>query len=176
MKVINLWAGPGAGKSTTAAGLFRELKLRGQERVELVMEYAKELVYAGDSATLSDQHALLREQDWRLRRLLNEVDYVISDSPLALCCIYAKGAFDNNVFRRKVMTLFNSYENVNIFLRRVKPYQTYGRTQTRDEALEVDKAVENFLFRYVMPTAPIIDGDENAHARIVAHMQEKGLL
>jgi len=39
-KVINLFAGPGAGKSTTAAGLFAEMK-RANVDVELVTEYVK---------------------------------------------------------------------------------------------------------------------------------------
>lgn len=38
--VINLFAGPGAGKSTTAARLFSTLKLRGKN-AELVQEFAK---------------------------------------------------------------------------------------------------------------------------------------
>ncbi len=46
LKVINLWAGPGAGKSTTAAGLFNLMKIRGYN-VELVTEFAKEMVYEG---------------------------------------------------------------------------------------------------------------------------------
>jgi dephospho-CoA kinase len=36
MRVINLAAGPGAGKSTTAAGLFNIMKLKGL-KVELNM-------------------------------------------------------------------------------------------------------------------------------------------
>jgi hypothetical protein len=53
MKVINLWAGPGAGKSTTAAGLFL-MKLTGR-RVELVTEYAKEVVYDQDPTRIKNQ-------------------------------------------------------------------------------------------------------------------------
>ena len=30
MKVINLFAGPGSGKSTTCAGVFSKLKLAGE--------------------------------------------------------------------------------------------------------------------------------------------------
>jgi len=37
---INFLAGPGAGKSTTTAWIFSELKLR-QVSVELVTEYVK---------------------------------------------------------------------------------------------------------------------------------------
>jgi hypothetical protein len=61
MKVINLWAGPGAGKSTTAAGLFFLMKLTGR-RVELVTEYAKEVVYDQDPTRIKNQLLILAKQ------------------------------------------------------------------------------------------------------------------
>lgn len=80
-KVINLFAGPGAGKSTTAAALFVLMKTEGY-KVELVTEYAKELVYAEDWETLNWQPAVTKEQDARQRRLVGKVDWIITDSPL----------------------------------------------------------------------------------------------
>lgn len=44
MKVINLFGGPGIGKSTLAAGLFEHMKIAGFN-VELVNEYAKDMVW-----------------------------------------------------------------------------------------------------------------------------------
>lgn len=44
---INLFAGPGTGKSTTAAGVFFEMKRSGMS-VEYVTEYAKSLVFSKD--------------------------------------------------------------------------------------------------------------------------------
>ena len=54
MKVINLWGGPGCGKSTTAAGLFSIMKMRGH-KVELVTEYAKELTYDRNLTITKDE-------------------------------------------------------------------------------------------------------------------------
>lgn len=42
--VVNLFGGPGCGKSTTMARLFADLKTRGLN-VEMVSEFAKDLVY-----------------------------------------------------------------------------------------------------------------------------------
>ena len=53
MKVINLFAGPGTGKSTTAAGLFYKMKSKGY-MVELVTEFAKDLVYQESFFRLKD--------------------------------------------------------------------------------------------------------------------------
>lgn len=44
--VINIFGGPGVGKSTVAAGLFYRLKCLHYS-VELVEEFAKYLVYQG---------------------------------------------------------------------------------------------------------------------------------
>ena len=43
-RVINLLGAPGAGKSTAAAGLFYRMKKEFLS-VELVTEYAKDLIY-----------------------------------------------------------------------------------------------------------------------------------
>lgn len=43
MNVINLFAGPGSGKSTTCAGVFNKLKLAGIN-CEMALEYAKDKV------------------------------------------------------------------------------------------------------------------------------------
>lgn len=45
-RIINLWAGPGSGKSTIAAYVFSKLKMKNIN-CELVTEYAKQLVYSG---------------------------------------------------------------------------------------------------------------------------------
>lgn len=59
--VINLIGGPGAGKSTTAAGLFFLMKCAGL-KVELVTEFAKELSYDENWADLKKQLYVLAEQ------------------------------------------------------------------------------------------------------------------
>jgi predicted ATPase len=54
LKVINLYGGPGTGKSTTAAALFALMKREGYN-VELVTEFAKDLVWTERNKELGDQ-------------------------------------------------------------------------------------------------------------------------
>ena len=54
MIVINLFGGPSSGKTTMAAGLFRLLKTMNK-KVELVQEFAKDLVWENNLGKLSDQ-------------------------------------------------------------------------------------------------------------------------
>ena len=54
MIVVNLYGGPGSGKSTTAAGIFSELKMLGLN-TELVTEYAKDKVWEKHESILDNQ-------------------------------------------------------------------------------------------------------------------------
>lgn len=140
-RVINLFAGPGAGKSTLAAGLFFCMKTTGY-KVELVTEFAKELVYEGDLKSLADQKYVTGEQDARLRRLVGKVDWIINDSPLILAEVYVQGS---DTYRADCVAdawkRFTAYNNVNVLVARMKPYQKYGRTQDEKDALRLDQQI-----------------------------------
>jgi hypothetical protein len=155
-KVINLWAGPGAGKSTLAAGLFFMMKTKGY-KVELVTEFAKELVYAERWTALNDQEYVTNFQNERLERLVGKVDYIITDSPLPLAEIYVTG---EDTYRKHctehAWDLFSRYDNVNIFVNRVKPYAEYGRTQNEADARIIDEKLRDL-------TAGMIDDVVNGN-------------
>lgn len=157
-KVINLWAGPGSGKSTAAAGLFFMMKTYGY-RVELVTEFAKELVYEQRWAALKDQYYVTSIQNSRLERLIGKVDYVITDSPLPLAEIYVTGEDSyRKLCTERAWDLFANYDNVNVFVNRVKPYAEYGRTESEDEARVIDEKLRDL-------TAGLIDETVNGDSQ-----------
>lgn len=141
LKVINLYAGPGAGKSTVAAGLFSLMKALGY-RVELVTERAKDYTYQRDGKSLGNQLLLLAEQDARLRRLVGEVDWVITDSPLPLGEVYKDPDEFGDWFSHAVEGAHYRYDNYDFFVERVKPYATFGRRENESEALARDLEVK----------------------------------
>lgn len=147
-KVINLFGGAGVGKSTLSSEIFAKLKKKGAS-VELVTEYAKDLVYDNNNAILDDQFVIFAEQNHRLIRLENKVDYIVTDSPLLLSFIYDKT--DNFTFRRLVTNTFNEYLNINYLLRRTVDYTPNGRLQTEVEVMEFDQIIHGALDMYDIP-------------------------
>lgn len=139
--IINLFAGPGAGKSTLASGIFYELKKQNKS-VELVQEFAKDLVYNESYKKLKDQFLIAAEQHHRIWRLNGLVKYIVTDSPLLLSAAYT------DCFELQKLTNFYSkkYCNFNIFLNRnPETFQLDGRLHNLEESLEMDKKIKNLL-------------------------------
>lgn len=164
MKVINFWGGPGSGKSTTASGLFNLIKSRGH-KAELTIEYAKELTFNEDFLTLSNQLAVLAEQDHRLYRLKGKVDLAITDSPLLLGMLYGSNQFQDEWFYTTMRGAYSQYDNVNVFVKRVKPFMQYGRNQNEDEARAKDTETRELLARENISFIEV-DGDTSAPEKI----------
>src|SRR5439155_22000906 len=128
---VNFYAGPGAGKSTLAAGLFAELKSRGVN-CELVTEYAKDKVWEESFGVFRDQLYVFAKQAHKIRRVLGKVSVAISDSPLLLSMYYAKG--ESVFFKDLVLDEHRGLRSLNYYVLRTKRYEPSGRTQTESQA------------------------------------------
>ena len=148
--VINLFAGPGAGKSTVMGGVFYELKRRGYS-CEMTPEYAKDKVYGENWRDMENQIYLGAKQYHKLFRLRGKVDFAISDSPLPLSIYYDKTK--NMNFRALIMDCFKEFDNLNFFIERDLsiPYETGGRLQTLEESIEIDKEIKSILVASSIP-------------------------
>ena len=146
--VINLFGGPGCGKSTIAAELFATLKKQGYE-VELVTEYAKDKVWEESYKTLENQIYVFSKQLHRMWRLKDKVQFIITDSPLLLSIIYDKDK--NEDLKNLVITKFNSFDNINIVINRSTVYNQNGRYQNEEQANEIDKEIKELLISHDIP-------------------------
>lgn len=158
-KVINLHGGPGVGKSTIATGIFSELKQAGIS-CEIASEYAKEITWEGTQNLLHNQVHLFGEQFRRQYRLLDKVDYIISDSPLLLNAIYLeffleraeKKFFDSEyiyLMKQFFDESFAQFNNINFFVSRNTKYHTMqGRVHTKEESIDIDNKILDSLMVY----------------------------
>ena len=142
--VVNLAGVPGAGKSTAAAYIFSQLKMRGVN-AELIDEFAKGKVWERNQKVFENQAYLFGKQSFKLSRCADEVDVIITDSPLFLSILYNNDFRLTENFNKCVMDVYNSYENVTYLVNRVKPYNPKGRHQTESESDALGEPIKNLL-------------------------------
>ena len=164
LKVINLFAGPGAGKSTLRADLFGLMK-KNQKDVEEVTEFAKDKTWEKNFSALSDQLFVLANQNRRLDRLKDQVEWVVSDSPILLGIHYKTPDYLPNTFEDLIFELWDTYENHNFFIERNHPYDPTGRNQNEEEARAIDASIIRMLEFNEIPFTKVLSGD-TAHYQI----------
>lgn len=140
--IVNLFAGPGTGKSTTMAGVFAQLKWMGVN-CEMAPEFAKEKVWEESTKVLEDQIYVFGKQLHNIARLHGKVDVIVTDAPLLLSLLY--GQHESKEFKALVVEVFNRYDNLNFFLGRRKSYNPSGRLQTEAEARALDIELKMLL-------------------------------
>ena len=170
LKVINLYGGPGAGKSTTRAGLFNIMKL-AKYSVEETTEYAKDRLWESNHSMIKDQLMILANQNHRLFRLIGKVEWTITDSPLLLSLCYVKPDYLPKTFNNVIYEVNELYDNYNFFLNRVKPYNQSGRYQTEEEAKKIDILILDILNKSNIKHN-IVAADENAPNIILAYIKK----
>ncbi len=166
--LVNLYAGPGTGKSTIAAKLFALLKEQG-ENAELVTEFVKALAWENRTPATLDQFWLFGEQTHREHTLVGKLDVIVTDAPSILTSYYTQVFGDPSMaaifrsmaieYRRQLAA--NGVRLVDVWLRRVKPYDGRGRFQNEAQAHEVDVQLREFL-RSMKIDVVEVDGDPSA--------------
>lgn len=145
---INLYGGPGCGKSRTAARLFSEGKNileSNYTSIELVQEYIKSWAFSNQHPIGYDQLHIFSEQLRREELLLrNGVGYIITDCPVPLCAMYAK--YDNLPYWKELYDIAkhynDKYESINIILNRPEKYVNNGRFHSLDKAIDLDGFIQ----------------------------------
>lgn len=166
--VVNLFAGPGVGKSTNAAKIFAELKMKGVN-CEMALEFAKDKVWEESFRTMDDQIYIFGKQFHRIWRLKDKVDVIICDSPLPNSIVYDKE--NSKAFHELIMEQFNKFQNLNFYLKRSAAYQAEGRLQSEEEAKKVDEVVRSVLIDYKIPFVTL-DIDNTAKSVVEIVMDE----
>lgn len=136
--IVNLMGGPGRGKSTTAYKLIGKLKAN-HFKAEIVVESAKEAAWENAAFKLQDQVYLISKHNHDLRVLDNQVDIIVTDGSLLNCLAYCSE--DQQLEKNLAKELYSRYNNIGFIVPRKINYMKYGRSQTREEAVELDKKI-----------------------------------
>ena len=135
--------------------------------VELVTEFAKDLTWDKSDA-LNDQLYVFANQFHKLYRCKRSgVNVVVTDSPLLLSNLYREkhNPFFAKPFTDYVEYCHSVYDNLNYFIRRVKPYDPCGRREDEVSAKAMDRKIRAALKDFMIIHE--VDGMTTGYEEIV---------
>jgi nicotinamide riboside kinase len=149
--VVNIFGGPGTGKSTLAAAIFCALKQRHIETA-CPEECAKLAIWSNQSWILDHQPIILGRTWETIYTLLDKVDVIIVDSPILLCSVYARDR-EPMCFHQMVGDIHKRTHRINLLIKRDTQigYSTNGRRETEREARLVDERIIGTLDAFNEP-------------------------
>ena len=141
--VVNLFGGPGCGKSTLAYELAGLLKRNGHN-AELVVEYAKKVAYKKSTFEFTDQIYLIAKHNHNLKMLVDSgVEIIVCDCSFLNTLVYCNP--DMEVERKLAIDLYNRYNNIGFIIPRKETYLQIGRHQTFEQAKALDNVFQREL-------------------------------
>ena len=170
-KIINLFGGPGVGKSSIAAGITYKLK-KNHIDCDQPYEFPKLLAWDENHSAIQDQLYVLANQHRGIVKSYGKVDYIVLDSPILLSLTYRnyyKGTdYPSNLygetFDTMVLDIFNQYDNINIVLERADgKHNDDERYQNLEESKELDKVIMNSLIDNNIPYHTIKVGENTVN-------------
>lgn len=175
--VINLLGGSGCGKSTTAAQLFSEMKMRGY-LIEQVTEYVKRWAWQGRTPTGFDQVYIFGKQAQSESMLYNKVDYIVTDSPLLLSGFYEQHHLKREITLPAILNFLNyakehDVHHINFFLTRHKKFDPRGRFETEEQAVAIDHDMRKWLKALNISFIEVNVDDKERSNFILSHLGEQ---
>jgi len=151
-KLINLFGGPGIGKSGIAAGITYKMKKK-HISVNNPYEFPKRLAWDNNIPAIKDQLYVFANQHRGIAESYGKVDYIVIDSPILFSTIYHTyytegypAEFYGQPFHNLVIDLHKKYDSINILLERSDTiHNDDERFQNYEQSLEIDKLCKKIL-------------------------------
>lgn len=158
-KIINLFGGPGIGKSSIASGLTYKLKKK-HITCDNPYEFPKILAWDENHSAIQDQLYVLANQHRGIVKSFGKVDYIVLDSPILLSLVYRSvyrgtnypATLYGDYFDKMVLDIHSKYDNLNILLKRTEGgFNEKERYQSLEESRKLDESIENVLIQNNIP-------------------------
>tara|TARA_B110000503_G_scaffold121139_1_gene184445 strand:+ start:99 stop:641 length:543 start_codon:yes stop_codon:yes gene_type:complete len=176
-KLINLFCGPGGGKSSIASGLTYKLKKK-HITCDNPYEFPKILAWDDNHSAIQDQLYVLANQHRGIVKSFGKVDYIVLDSPIILSLVYRSvyegtsypATLYGEHFDKMVLDIHNQYDNINILLKRGEGnHNDKERYQSLEESKLLDAEIENTLIKYNIPYISV-DVNNKTLKNILKHL------
>jgi|TARA_B110000908_G_scaffold28111_1_gene33055 hypothetical protein len=160
-KLINLFGGPGIGKSSIASGITYKLKKK-HINCDMPYEFPKALAWDNNQSAIQDQLYVLANQHRGIVKSYGKVDYIVLDSPIILSLVYRSmyratsypsTLYNSEHFDKLVLDIHNQYDSLNILLERSDDgiHNNDERYQSLEESKKLDREIENTLIKNNIP-------------------------
>ena len=160
-KIINLFGGPGIGKSSIASGLTYKLKKK-HITCDNPYEFPKALAWDENHSAIQDQLYVLANQHRGIVKSFGKVDYIVLDSPIILSLVYRSvyqgtsypsTLYNSEHFDKLVLDIHNQYDSINILLERNDDgvHNDKERYQSLEESRKLDYEIEKVLLKNKIP-------------------------
>ena len=168
-KLINLFGGPGIGKSGICSGITYHLK-KNHISCNNVYEFPKIIAWDRNMHAIKDQLYILANQHRGVSQCYGKVDYIIVDSPVLFSLIYNKfydsgypSELYNEDFNKLVLNIHRYYNNTNILLKRnpTSIHNKNQRFQTPQQSLLIDQLCKDVLDEYSIPYIEVEVNDKS---------------
>lgn len=139
---VNLFGGPGAGKTVMAARMFAGLKMMGVEAMN-PEEHAKLAILSGRPWLLDEQIIMAGKTMETMFNLKDKASVIIMDSPILLCSVYGKR--EPPAFHSLIEDVHKRFNHVNIMVIRDEKagYDPSNRREDQEQALLIDHLLTN---------------------------------
>ena len=114
---------------------------------------------------------MLGNQLQRIYRCQDEVDVIVTDSPILLNILYNNNPVLDESFEKLVVNIFKSYNNLNYYVQRVKKYNPVGRNETEEESNKIANKLINLLNKENIPFK-YIEGQLEKYQEVVNDVLE----
>ena len=142
--LVSCYGPPGVGKTTAATMIFSELKKRHVD-VDLVTDFAKDMIIQGNVLAMQNQLYVWASQLYRNRCAYERATITITDTPVMLGAIYNTRSTTH--FFNVALEEYHRFNNYNLMIPRNADieYSMFGRVHNEDQSIQLGHDIDAMM-------------------------------